>query len=369
METTTQSLELLINQLQVDDIRFIHQDVPSEAELEAGQVLMKIDSFAFTANNITYATLGKSLKYWDFFPTQAGWGKLPTWGFAQVIASKHEEIAEGERIYGYFPMASHLIVDAGKVNPLSFMDVATHRQALAPVYNTYTRTQHDPGYRKEFEALQMLFQPLFITSFLLDDFFDEQQFFGAQKLILTSASSKTATALAFILAQNQKHRTNKVEIIGLTSAKNAAFVEGLGYYDQVISYDNLHDLPTDEAIAVADFAGNRGLLEKLQAHLNDQLKYISLIGASHWDKRVKGTDALGDKAVFFFAPSQAKKRIAEWGAMDFQKRVAAVWIPFLQAASQWLAVTTHRGEQELANLYSAMLVGNIDPKAGHIVHL
>ncbi|MGB0523230.1 MAG: DUF2855 family protein [Flammeovirgaceae bacterium] len=370
MESSTATTsELLINQTNIHDIQTVHKPLPPEEELESGQVLMKINSFAFTANNITYANLGKALKYWDFFPTDESWGKLPTWGFADVVASKHEAIEVGERIYGYFPMASHLLVDAVKVNPITFVDGASHRQHLAPVYNTYTRTANDPSYRKEFEALQMLFQPLFITSFLLDDFFAEQQFMGTQRILLTSASSKTATALAFILNQNKAQRSSNLQIVGLTSAKNVDFVESLGFYDEVVSYDQLTSLPTRDQVIVADFAGNRELLEGIQTHFQDQLKFISLIGASHWNKRVKGSDALGDKAVFFFAPTQAKKRMAEWGGKGFQERLAAVWIPFLKSAAQWLTVTQVTGQQALENLYQAMLAGDVNPKEGNIVNL
>ena len=54
---------------------------------------MKVDRFAFTANNITYAVLGDELKYWQLFPAPEGFGNIPVWGFGEVIASKHPAIA------------------------------------------------------------------------------------------------------------------------------------------------------------------------------------------------------------------------------------------------------------------------------------
>jgi len=50
--------------------------------LADGQVLLKIDAFSFTANNITYAVIGEMLRYWEFFPAADGWGRVPVWGFA-----------------------------------------------------------------------------------------------------------------------------------------------------------------------------------------------------------------------------------------------------------------------------------------------
>lgn len=360
-----QTLELLINQQDIKDIKFAQEAVPTAADLSEGQVLMQIDKFAFTANNITYAALGKSLKYWDFFPTEAGWGKLPTWGFANVIASQHADIEVGERIYGYFPMASHLVVDAAKVKAINFIDQAAHRQELAVIYNQYTRSQHDPGYHRDYEDIQLIFRPLFLTSFLLDDLCRDLNFFGAKQLLLTSASSKTALALAFILSQQAPEG---VEVIGLTSAKNRDFVESTGLYQQVVTYDNIEQL-AQVATATVDFAGNISLLESLNTHLQDELKHISLVGASHWDKRVKGANSLGEKAKFFFAPTQAQKRIREWGPADFQKRVAKVWIPFVQAAQQWITFKHYNGEEALMKVYQAMVNGDINPKEGTIAQL
>ena len=58
-------------------------------------LLVRVDRFAFTANNITYAVLGDELKYWQLFPAPHGFGNIPVWGFGDVIASKHPGVAVG----------------------------------------------------------------------------------------------------------------------------------------------------------------------------------------------------------------------------------------------------------------------------------
>ena len=91
-------------------------------ELADGQALLEIEKYALTANNITYATVGDAFGYWNFFPTgQDDWGIVPVWGFAKVTASNHAEIAVGERLYGYLPMASHLVVQPGNVSGGGFV--------------------------------------------------------------------------------------------------------------------------------------------------------------------------------------------------------------------------------------------------------
>ncbi len=43
---------------------------PDAGTLAPGEVLLRIDRFSLTTNNITYAAFGDAMmKYWSFFPT------------------------------------------------------------------------------------------------------------------------------------------------------------------------------------------------------------------------------------------------------------------------------------------------------------
>ena len=84
----------------------------------------------------------------------------------------------------------------------------------------------------------MLLRPLFATSFLIDDFLADEGLLEPGTVILASASSKTALATAFLLS-----RRRGPEVIGLTSAGNLGFVEGLGVYDRAVTYDQVESLP------------------------------------------------------------------------------------------------------------------------------
>src|SRR6201996_1243176 len=100
----------------LDQCKLIETPPPDAAQLPDDALLVKVDRFAFTANNITYATLGDTLKYWELFPAPEGFGIVPVWGFGEVIASRHPSIASGERLFGYFPMATHLVIEAADVS-------------------------------------------------------------------------------------------------------------------------------------------------------------------------------------------------------------------------------------------------------------
>ena len=148
--------------------RWADQPLPP---LTDGTVRVKVDAFALTANNVTYAAFGgPPMHYWNFFPaTDAAFGRVPVWGFASVIDSRASGITIGQRVYGYLPIAETLTVEAVRVSERGFMDGAAHRAGLAPIYNTYSFNHQDPAYQAAYEAQQMLFRPLYLTGWMICD--------------------------------------------------------------------------------------------------------------------------------------------------------------------------------------------------------
>jgi len=326
-------------------------------DLAEGEVRLAVDSFALTANNITYAVFGEAMRYWDFFPAAEGFGRVPVWGFATVEASSHPDIAVGQRFYGYYPMSSHLTVQARKTRG-GFADAAPHRQHLAAVYNQYTAVDAEDGT----EALRSLLQPLFITGFLIDDFLDEHAMFGAQSIILSSASSKTAIGLAFLLKQR-----GGAKVVGLTSARNVAFVEALGFYDQVVTYDDFAEAPIASPAVFVDFAGDAGVLGAVHRRFGDDLAYSCLVGGTHWEAERGAGDLPGPKPILFFAPDRVKKRQEDWGPGGFETRYGAAWAAFVADAARWLKVETGEGQEAIAATYLAVLEGRAGPETGCVV--
>ena len=358
--------------------------------LREGEVRLRIDRFALTANNITYAAFGEAMHYWDFFPvaqadaedTSQGWGRIPVWGFASVVQSLHPAIAVGETLYGYFPMSSHVVLAPKRVTPDGFVDGAAHRAALHPVYNQYLRTSRDPFYTAQTQDLQALLRPLFITSWLIDDFLNDSHFFGVQAdgsaeslttlaspglLLLSSASSKTAYGTAFQLAQRPG-----LTVVGLTSPANIGFCESLGCYHQVLSYAQLAQLDAQQPCVYIDFAGNASLRHDIHSRFT-QLKFSSAIGGTHVDQLGGAQELPGPRATLFFAPAQIKKRHTDWGAEVLGQRLLASWQAFLtrvsHAQSPWLKVQHHQGPDAVQAVYRAVLSGQCPPQEGHMLSL
>jgi hypothetical protein len=304
--------------------------------LADGQVRVRIERYALTSNNLTYAAFGESLQYWQFYPTgSAGQGIVPVWGFAQVVQSLHAGVAVGERLYGYWPMAEQAVLTPAKLSPQGFFDGAAHRRDLHPVYNRIVRCAADPWYRPQDEGLQAVLRPLFVTSWLIDDFLADQQYFGSTRLLLSSASSKTAWGSAWALAQGR--RPASVEVVGLTSRERADYCRRLGLYDRVLDYDEVETAldPATPSVYV-DFAGNAALRRRIHAHCRG-LAYSCAVGGTHVDQ-LGGAQALeGPRPVLFFAPAQIKKRQAEWGADGLEQRMLGDWWRFVDFSGRPLA--------------------------------
>ncbi len=348
------------------DHRIVESAVPSGAELGDGEVLVAVDRFALTANNVTYALVGEALGYWQFFPAEAGWGRIPVWGFADVVRSRRSDVPEGERLFGYFPMATHHLMRPESVGPGIVVEGAEHRKALPPFYQRYARVSADPLYERETEDLQMLFRPLFLTAFLIDDLLASENLFGARSVVLTSASSKTALALASLLSRNRRAHGG---VIGLTSVSNVPFVAGIGSYDRVVTYDQIESLPSDVPIVIVDMAGNVKVLTALHRRFGDGVRYSCLVGITHGGGLQPPQDLPGARPTFFFAPDYASRRAKDWGAEALATRIAQAWRRFLESPGSRLRVVRGRGVEDVVRAYRDTLAGRARPEEGIVLSL
>lgn len=354
---------LSINKQTISDANLVEEP---DRQLEDGEVRLRVDRFALTANNVTYAAFGEVMRYWEFFPGSDGRGRLPVWGFADVADSRCEGVEPGERVYGYFPAASELIVKPGRVRPDSFVDDAAHRSDLAAVYNRYVRCAADPSWSADLEPAQMVLKPLFVTAFLLDVFLREDGADGADTIILTSASSKTAIALAALL---QASPMGKTRVLGLTSSGNASFVDGLDLYDEVVLYDAIEALGQDRRYCIVDFAGNGEVNRRLHTRLETVLTANIRVGGAHWDNSAPVADLPGVKPQFFFAPDHAKARSQAWGPVAFEQRYADAWSNFANRSNEMFEFREHPGADGALTVYNALVAGGFPARYGETIRV
>lgn len=332
---------------------------PPMPEAGEGEVVLATSRVGVTANNATYAVLGDTLRYWQFFPAPEGWGRVPLWGFADVVASAVEGVTVGQRVYGFLPSSSHLVVRPDRVGEHGFRDAAEHRRELPAVYNAYALTTGDPSYDPDLEDLQVLFRPLFITSFALAAELAEGGAQGAGTVVISSASSKTAYGTASLL------QGGAARVVGLTSAGNRAFVESLGCYDEVLTYDEVDQLPA-EPTAYVDAAGNQRLRERLHTHLGEHLVVDLILGVTHQDT-TRAEITAGARPRNFFAPDVIRDRTAEWGRAGFEQRFGQAWASFVPRAQQWVDVVAGHGPEDLQRVWAEVVAGRVAPRDGHVL--
>lgn len=355
--------ELHVSKQDLREIRVVDRAPPP---LAAGDARLRIDLFALTANNITYAAMGDSgLGYWRFFPGPEGWGRPPCWGFATVTESHAEGVAVGSRYFGFYPVGERLDVTPVKVGPRGFVDGAAHRSAKAAVYNQYVDVAADPGYDADFEAEQTLFRPLYATGWWAAD----DVLRGAPRaVVLSSASAKTALALA-----HQLRALGGPVPVALTSPRNEAYVRGTGLFERVLRYEAVEALASPglpAPVTYVDFLGRDETNAAVHRTLGATLARSILIGATDWGDKAGGvqppkTALPGPKPAFFFLPTYAPARLKE--APELGAAMQRDLRAFYPASRALVTARTRVGADAVLESWARLAAGDVAPDEG-LVH-
>ena len=342
---------LEVNRTQLDQHRVVETEIPTPAQ-EAGQVVLRVEKFALTANNITYGVAGDRIGYWNFFPAEDNWGRIPCWGIAEVANSDINGIIPGDRYYGYFPMATELLVSPTKVSQHGFIDSSPHRQELSVMYNFYSKVTPDNGFRSGFDDHQILYRPLFSTAFVLDLYLAERQFAQADQVALSSASSKTALGLAHQLKTNRD-----IPVVGLTSDTNVEFVKSLDLYDEVVTYAKIPQMKSTKLTTFVDMAGDQGVINLLHETFGKNLVMHCGVGRTHWEDTTDPSTRSGAERVGFFAPTEIQRFQQSMGMDQYQESFQQAWNQFAEAMDNWLSITYLDGKAGLIEGYQTILHG------------
>ena len=356
-----------------DDITRAAIVAAPEAPLPDGAVELAIDLFAVTANNVTYAALGKDVGlfgpggggYWDFFADRDAPGRLPVWGFATVTRSAAEGVTVGERIYGYWPMASHAVLHPTRIGAGGFVDALPRRAGLPPVYNRYQRLAALDDYRTADHDLWPVFRPLYMTGWLIADQLDEGGDYGAEQVLVTAASSKTAMGFAHAF----RARSSRPTLVALTSPGSVPFLEASGLYDRIITYDAIASLDATAPTALIDIAGNPGVTRAVHEAFGEQLRLSLVVGKAHWDAESSGGPLPGPRQSGFFAPGRIEKRAKDWGGEELNRRMDLGWTAFMADVPALTRIDRRTGADGALAAWNEAVAGTADPRASTIVDL
>lgn len=321
-----------------------------------GAALLEVERFALTANNVTYAVMGDALSYWSFFPAQPPWGRVPAWGVARVVESHAEGLHLDTRVYGYVPMSTHMTVVPERISEHGFSDATAHRAELPAAYNSYELLAAEGR-----EDQRMLLRPLFTLAFLVDDQLTDELGQEATTVILTSASSRTSLAIAYLAA------ARGTRVVALTSERNRAFVESVGVYHRVLTYAQAGEVDDDPSVLV-DVAGAAEPRAAVHRRLGDTLVRSVLVGVTHRPTGGGDVSLPGPTPAFFFAPDRLRQRVGDWGRAGFEQRLEASWSDYLEWCDRWLTVE-HRGRSAALETWHEIVEGSATPALGHVVSL
>jgi hypothetical protein len=282
-------------------------------------VVVELERFALTANNFTYAKLGDAFGYWRYFPAPQGFGRIPVWGIARVVESSSIAVTVGERVYGFLPISTRTTLTSAPRGAFGFLDAAPNRAGLPQTYNEYRLIDRDPSFLHEDEDAFLALRPLFSLGFFLAEWLAENACFGAERVIVSSASSKAAAALA--------HQLAGVEKLGLTSERNLAAVANGKLFDEAIAYSAIADRAdlAGRSSLFVDIAGDPSVAEALKRRLGPALLRTVAVGATRSDPALLRSPGAGGLATeFFFAPSHILRLREQWGgeprcASDFSR--------------------------------------------------
>jgi hypothetical protein len=344
-------------QVNRQDFRTTRTVEPDRPDLTDGQIRLEIERFAVTTNNVTYAVAGDMLDYWGFFPTDLPWGHVPAMGYGTVVESANDGVAEGSRHFGFFPMTDQHIVSA-KATEAGFIDMGEHRANHAPAYRQFADVAKDPAHDPDREAHVALLRGLFLTGWLAEDLLFDNDNFGAEATIITSASSKTSIAMGWTVSERGGHA------IGLTSERNRAFVEGLGCYTEVVTYDEIGSIDPDRRSVVVDMAGNGQVLADVHNHFGGTVAHSMAIGGSHWESFGDRPEMAGPTPEFFFAPAQIEKRNADWGSGEPMRRVMEAFADYVAFTDEWLTIDHATGQDAFAEAWDSLVAGAVAPEVG-----
>ena len=364
-----QSHDFIFNPDDFRDAKFVSGANYDTDTLTDGEVIIEIDRLALTANTISYGIAGKSglIRYLESFPAPQGYARMPFWGFGNIVASAHPELSVGERLYGFYPPSTYLLTKMDKVRPTSCRDISPCRNSIPTFYSEYARVAAEPSYSAEFDDMQSLLRPVISTSFLLENFITRHAFYDARNIIITSASSKTAFGFGYFLVNNH---ADKCKAIGLTSAGNKDFVEKIGCYHQVLTYDEVERLPNEPCV-LFDMAGNSTVRGTIHNHLGDQIAYSGTVGATHWESVGADDAALpGPRPVFWSGPDEIAHLAKESDdPAQMLNLISARMGGLMLEAAQWLTVTHFSSPEAIKAAYTDMLDSKMTAEQGIIFDL
>lgn len=359
--------EFQISKSDFTQVRVIESDF-HDHQLANGQILVQVEQFAYTTNNISYAIAGERFGYWKYFPTSNGtddWVVTPVWGFGKVIKTNNSDVTLNSVIYGFLPTADQVILTPTQVSQFAFVENSLHRKDLDLFYNQYEIVTENLHYSRADDNARMVFGPLHQTAFVMLHFLQDSAWKGAEQIIILSASSKTSLGMAYGFCNADAKPT----LVGVTSSKNVESLDRLNLYDEIVSYDNIEGITSDVPTLLIDMSGRNEIINDLFSKLGDQMISCIQVGRTHWTEPRSKSEVPREKIDFFFAPTYMVNKQKEWGKDTYDAALADFVKASTAKISTWLSYISHTSFEDLAKVHQRLSNGSVPPEEATIIQL
>lgn len=231
----------------------------------------------------------------------------------------------------------------------------------------------------------MLYRPLFWTAFWCEDWLHSTMYRGATRVVISSASSKTAFCLAYLI---RKRKVEGIQIIGMTSKGNVAFTKGLGLYDEVVEYSTFTEAPCMNAherkFVYIDVSGNDTLNQRVFAHFAKGGKLVAGVAlgltnlaptskeapTTNWSTNTFAAPFAAVGAVTsleqFFMPEWLTIRVKQLSIPEITDMQRRAWIDLMQDCPSWIQLARVAGQKNVVDAYLNVAKGGIGPEKGYI---
>ncbi|KAH9204048.1 hypothetical protein DL95DRAFT_529411 [Leptodontidium sp. 2 PMI_412] len=257
--------------------------------LSPSSIRIRSTCLSLTTNNFTYARLGEMLGWFNIYllppstpsefsdPTR--FGRIASWGYGEVIESTFDSIPKGMIVWGFLPIGT-LAVDQqvsrfpGAEDDNQILNVDPHRKDTLPAYNWYLTyapgtefSQHELGW-SSIRGLFGLSWLLNRFSFPWDDkepvhpagvdvdkfqtgpWSKEDSILKDAVVVLFAPGGKTAASFAHQVRHARPADAQPRKVIGVTSTASKPFVDGTGFYDTVVLYDDIRSHSTIKNLGI-----------------------------------------------------------------------------------------------------------------------
>ncbi|BFM08510.1 DUF2855 family protein [Halioxenophilus aromaticivorans] len=359
------NISLEFNQKDFRRLAVSNAAVPTHVQNAPGSMLVRLERFGFSSNNLASALAPGLASVWpQAFPAGTDRLRLPVWGVAQVVAANQAVFEPGACFFGCFPMTRFALIDPS-MEPLERYGIGAD-QLLNPTGGHLPVPADTQSGCYNAVDLQIMLRPLLMAAFMVMEELKESQFWHAQQIVVTCASSKTAMGLGYFLQQHFAERSDgpSPQVIGLTAQSNVNFVRKHGHFDKVLSYEQFRAMDEADTVLV-DFSGNFSVQRMLVYYLKQHLIHAYALGAAHWDEVASGELAMSCEyfsALDFYYQRHARSK-------DLNYRFQQLWPNACGAFIKWLKPQLVEGPDRVRWVYEQVLAGKSKPDVAYLCKL